>query len=47
MDERHLEIIIQGVVAVVCCGIGGFIALIASVAFFGPLLAPLMNKLPW
>lgn len=47
MDERHLEIITQGVVAVLCLGVASFIGLIAAVALFGPQIAPLMNKLPW
>lgn len=47
MDERHLEMIVQGVVAGLCIGVAGFIALIATVALFGPHIAPLMNKLPW
>lgn len=47
MDEKHLEMISQMVVAGLCTGVAGFIALIATVAFFGPQLAPLMNKLPW
>ncbi len=47
MDEQHLEKVTQIVVASLCMGIAGFIGLIATVAFFGPQLAPLMNKLPW
>lgn len=47
MDERHLDMIIQGVVAGLCLGVAGFIGLIATVALFGPQIAPLMNKLPW
>lgn len=47
MDERHLDNITQVVVVALCMGVGGFIALIASVALFGPQIAPLMNKLPW
>lgn len=47
MDDQHLEKITQIVVVSLCMGIAGFIALIATVAFFGPQLAPLMNKLPW
>lgn len=47
MDEQHLEKITQITVVSLCLGVAGFIGLIATVAFFGPQLAPLMNKLPW
>ena len=47
MDERHLDMIAQGVVVVLCLGVASFIGLIATVALFGPHIAPLMNKLPW
>jgi hypothetical protein len=47
MDEKHLDIITQGVVVAICLGVAGFLSLIATVAFFGPYIAPLMNKLPW
>lgn len=47
MDQRHLDTITQAVVAALCLGVAGFITLIATVALFGPHLAPLMNKLPW
>jgi len=47
MDEQHLEVITQIAVAALCLGVAGFIGLIATVALFGPQLAPLMNKLPW
>lgn len=47
MDDKHLDMIAQGVVAGLCVGVIGFITLIATVAFFGPQIAPLMNKLPW
>lgn len=47
MDERQLDMITQVVVAALCLGVAGFLSLIASVALFGPHLAPLMNKLPW
>ncbi len=47
MDERHLDMITQVVVAALCLGVAGFISLIATVALFGPQIAPLMNKLPW
>ncbi|MFI5322446.1 MAG: hypothetical protein ACHQ6U_02685 [Thermodesulfobacteriota bacterium] len=47
MDERDLDTITQIVVAAICLGVAGFISLIASVALFGPHIAPLMNKLPW
>ena len=47
MDERKLDMISQIVVVALCLGVAGFISLIATVALFGPHLAPLMNKLPW
>ncbi|HVY55810.1 MAG TPA: hypothetical protein VHC46_08655 [Thermodesulfobacteriota bacterium] len=47
MDQRHLDIITQVVVAALCLGVASFLSLIASVALFGPQMAPLMNKLPW
>ncbi|HSC34476.1 MAG TPA: hypothetical protein VLG45_04305 [Thermodesulfobacteriota bacterium] len=47
MDERHLDMITQVAVAALCLGVAGFISLIATVALFGPQIAPLMNKLPW
>ena len=47
MDEKHLDKIAQGVVVGLCLGVVGFILLIATVAFLGPQIAPLMNKLPW
>jgi len=47
MDDKHLDIIARGAVVGICLGVAGFISLIAVVAFFGPQIAPLMNKLPW
>ena len=47
MDDRQLDKISQMVVGGLCLGVAGFIALLATIAFFGPKLAPLMNKLPW
>lgn len=47
MDDKHMEKITQATVLALCLGVAGFIGLIATVAFFGPQLAPLMNKLPW
>lgn len=47
MDEKHLDVTVQIVVAAVCLGVASFIVLIATVAFLGPQIAPLMNKLPW
>ena len=47
IDERHLDVITQIVVAALCLGVASFIGLIATVALFGPQIAPLMNKLPW
>lgn len=46
MDE-FLDRLTKLVVAKAVLFIAGFITLIVTVAFFGPLLAPLMNKLPW
>ena len=47
MNDQHLETVTQITVVALCLGVAGFIGLIAIVAFFGPQLAPLMNKLPW
>lgn len=47
MDDKHMEKITQATVVSICLGVAGFIGLIALVAFLGPQLAPLMNKLPW
>ena len=45
--NRFLDTLTKIIVAKVVLGIAGFIFLIVVVAFFGPALAPLMNKLPW
>ena len=45
--SRFLDTVTKIIVANMVLGIAGFILLIATVAFFGPVLAPLMNKLPW
>lgn len=47
IDEKHVDMIAQVVVAALCLGVAGFIGLIATIALFGPQIAPLMNKLPW
>ena len=47
MNDQQMEIVTQIVVVAICGGVASFIGLIAAVAFFGPQLAPLMNKLPW
>lgn len=47
MDEKHLDLIAQGVTVAICLGVAGFLTLLATVAFLGPQIAPLMNKLPW
>lgn len=47
MDERQLDKIAQMVTASLCLGVAGFIGLLATIAFLGPKIAPLMNKLPW
>ncbi|MBI4228518.1 MAG: hypothetical protein HY693_02225 [Deltaproteobacteria bacterium] len=46
MDE-HVDQITQCVVAVLCLAILGAISVVAAVALFGPIIAPLMNYLPW
>ena len=45
--DRFLDTLTKLLVAQIVLFIAGFIALIATVAFFGPVIAPLMNKLPW
>lgn len=45
--DRFLDHLTKLIVANVILLIASFIALIVTVAFFGPILAPLMNKLPW
>ena len=45
--DRFLDNLTKIIVANIVLFIAGFIALIVTVAFFGPVLAPLMNKLPW
>ena len=47
MNDQQMEKITQGVVAGICMGVAGFLALVASVALFGPHIVPYMNKLPW
>ena len=47
LDARTLDMIARILTAALCLGIAGFISLIATVALFGPHIAPLMNKLPW
>lgn len=47
LDARKLDMIATMVAGALCLGVGGFIALVATVALFGPHIAPLMNKLPW
>jgi UPF0716 family protein affecting phage T7 exclusion len=47
LDARKLDMIARVVVGAICLGFAGFISLIATVALFGPHIAPLMNKLPW
>ena len=47
LDDKLLDRIAWHLVAGLATGVLGFMALIATVAFFGPKLAPLMNYLPW
>ena len=47
MDDKHLDMIATGVTAALCLGVAGFISLLATIAFLGTRIAPLMNKLPW
>ncbi len=47
MDEKHLDLVARGVTAALVLGVAGFLALLATIAFLGPQIAPLMNKLPW
>ncbi|WP_462136900.1 hypothetical protein [Candidatus Mycalebacterium sp.] len=45
--DRFLDNLTKLIVANIVLFIAGFITLIVTVSFFGPTLAPLMNKLPW
>ncbi|MGB7290658.1 MAG: hypothetical protein WBD99_00595 [Thermodesulfobacteriota bacterium] len=45
--EEHIDVVTQIVVAVLCIAILGAISTVAVVALFGPIIAPLMNYLPW
>lgn len=45
--EEHIDIITQFVVGLLCVGVLAAISTIAAVALFGPIIAPLMNYLPW
>ena len=47
MDEKPLDLIARGVTTGLVLGVAGFLALLATIAFLGPKIAPLMNKLPW
>jgi len=47
MDDKHLDMIAKGAVVALCLGVVGFLSLLTAVAFLGPQIAPLMNKLPW
>ena len=47
LDDKQLDKIAWHVVGGLVTGIAGFMALVATVALFGPKLAPLMNYLPW
>lgn len=45
--EEHIDVVTQIVVAVLCIAILGAISTVAAVALFGPIIAPLMDYLPW
>jgi hypothetical protein len=45
--EDHIGVITQIIVGVLCVAVLGAISTIAGVALFGPIIAPLMNHLPW
>lgn len=45
--EENIDVITQIVVSVLCIAILGAISTVAAVALFGPIIAPLMNYLPW
>ncbi|MGI9559023.1 MAG: hypothetical protein ACR2NQ_05110 [Thermodesulfobacteriota bacterium] len=45
--DKFLDTLTKLIVAKMVLFIAGFVAVIVSVAFFGPVIAPLMNKLPW
>jgi hypothetical protein len=45
--EEHIDAVTQLIVAVLCIAVVGAISTIAAVALFGPIIAPLMNYLPW
>ncbi len=47
MDDKHLDMIAWGATVGLCLGVAGFLALLATIAFLGTRIAPLMNKLPW
>lgn len=47
MNEKLLDKLTRFIVVGLALGVAGFIFVVASVALFGPQLAPLMNKLPW
>jgi hypothetical protein len=45
--EEHIDVVTQIIVGVLCVAVLGAISTIAGVALFGPIIAPLMNYLPW
>ncbi len=47
MDEQRLDELTKSLALGIALGVAGFIAIVASVALFGPQIVPYMNKLPW
>lgn len=47
MDNEKLDMMTKFGALSLAIGLAGFIGLIVTVAFLGPQIAPLMNKLPW
>lgn len=47
MDEQEIDKMSKYLALNVAFAVAGFMALVATIALFGPKLAPLMNKLPW
>jgi len=45
--NKFLDNMTKLIVANIVLFIAFFIFLIVTVAFFGPVIAPLMNRLPW
>ncbi len=47
LNKEKLDKIAMIVAANVALGVATFVGLIATVAFFGPKIAPYMSRLPW